>query len=352
MLHTVWFIIIAIFWIGFFVLESFDFGVGMLYSVVGRTDAEQGSALETIGPHWDGNEVWLIVAGAGTFAAFPSWYATMFSALYLPLFLVLLALMARGVGLEFLTKRSNPAWRSAWRWALILGSLLVPLLLGVGLGDLLRGLPIDKSHEFTGNFLDLLTPFGLWTGVTFLALSVLSGASYLAYKTAGPVRDRATAIARPVSWISAALVLGYVIWSRVVSGGVLPDPVAIVAVLAALGAVWLASTKNHGWVFAAALVAVGCSVAVIFIDLYPNVMVSSTNAAYNLTVSNASANSYALKVMTVVAAIFAPLVLAYQAWSYWVFRGRVTGPPTARPVAVPSDKPPAPAAQPAAPAPT
>jgi len=179
-LHTIWFVIISIFWIGFFVLEGFDFGVGALHTIVGRGDSERKLALSTIGPWWDGNEVWLIVAGAGMFAAFPGWYATMFSALYLALLLVLVALMARGVAFEFKDKSENPRWRLTWRWAMTIGCLLIPLLLGVGLGDLLNGLPIDSSHEYTGNFFDLLTPYGLWTGLTLLALCLLKESPLIA----------------------------------------------------------------------------------------------------------------------------------------------------------------------------
>ncbi len=191
----------------------------MLHTIVGRTEEERKRALSTIGPWWDGNEVWLVVAGAGTFAAFPGWYATMFSALYLALLLVLVALMARGVSLEFREKSENPRWRATWRWALTIGCLLIPLLLGVGLGDLLNGLPIDSSHEYTGNFFGLLTPYGLWTGVTLVALCLLHGATFLKLRTTDDVRERARALARPLGWVAIALVVGWVIWTRSVAGG-------------------------------------------------------------------------------------------------------------------------------------
>jgi cytochrome bd ubiquinol oxidase subunit II len=326
-LHTVWFIVVAFFWVGFFVLEGFDFGVGMLHTIVGSTEAERRVAVNTIGPFWDGNEVWLVVAGASTFAAFPSWYATMFSALYLAVLIVLVALIGRGVSFEFRGKIATTRWRTTWRRAFTIGSAVVPLLLGVALGDLLNGLPIDKSHNYTGSFWGLLTPFGLWTGVTLLVLSVLSGASFLALKTTGLVRARSVGVTRWASWVALAAVVGFVIWARLLAGGVLPDPFAILTVLAAAGAVWLAGTGADGWSFTAATVAMGGTVATIFIDLYANVMVSSTSHAYNLTVSNASSSSYALKVMTVVAVIFVPLVIGYQAWNYWVFRHRLTSPP-------------------------
>ncbi len=325
-LNTLWSVIIAILWVGFFVLEGFDFGVGALHMIVGKTEDERRLVVSTIGPWWDGNEVWLIVAGAGTFAAFPSWYATMFSALYLALLLVLAALMARGVALEYTTRSDDVRWRRAWRWALTIGSVLIPLLLGVGLGDLLNGLAINSSHEFTGNFFDLLTPYGLWTGLTLLALCLLHGATFLKLRTTGQLRERAGALARPLGWAAIALVVGFVVWTRSVAGGPdVPDPVQVLAVIAVLFAARLAMTDNDGWAFASSAVAIGATVGSIFINLYPNVMVSSTNAAYNLTVSNSASGHYALAVMSIVTVIFFPIVLIYQGWSFHVFRGRVKG---------------------------
>jgi cytochrome bd ubiquinol oxidase subunit II len=327
-LHTIWFVIVAVFWVGFFVLEGFDFGVGALHALVGRTDEERGLALSTIGPWWDGNEVWLVVAGAGTFAAFPGWYATMFSALYLALLLVLAALMARGVSLEFKGKREDLRWRRNWRWALTVSCLLIPLLLGVGLGDLLNGLPIDSAHEYTGDFFDLLTPYGVWTGVTLLGLCLLHGATFLALRTTDHVRERARALARPLGWMAIALVVGWVIWTRSVAGGPdVPQPVEILAVIATVFAARMAMTDHDGLAFSASAVALAATVGSIFVDLYPNVMVSSTSAAYDLTVNNVASGHYALTVMTVVAVIFFPLVLIYQGWSFHVFRGRLRSPP-------------------------
>ena len=327
-LNTLWFVILAILWVGFFVLEGFDFGVGMLHMVVGKTEEERRVAVSTIGPWWDGNEVWLIVAGAGTFAAFPSWYATMFSALYLALLLVLAALMARGVALEYTTRRDGERWRRTWRWALTIGSMLIPLLLGVGLGDLLNGLPINSSHEYTGNFVELLTPYGLWTGVTVLGLCVLHGVTFLKLRTTDQVRARARNLAGPVGWGAIALVVGFVIWTRSVTGGPdVPDPVQILAVIAVIAAARLTATDHDGWAFTASAVAIAAAVGSIFIELYPNVMISSTNDAYNLTVHNAQSGAYALKVMTIVTVIFLPIVLLYQGWSFHVFRGRLKAPP-------------------------
>ncbi len=327
-LDTLWSVIIAIFWVGFFVLEGFDFGVGILHTIVGRTDTERRVALNTIGPWWDGNEVWLVVAGAATFAAFPSWYGTMFSALYLALLLVLAGLMARGVAFEYRGKSQNPRWQAAWRWSTTLGSLLVPLLIGVGLGDLLNGLPINQSHDYTGNFFDLLTPYGLWTGATLLGLCLLHGATFLKLKTTGVVRERARSVGRPLGWAAIVLVIGFVIWTRSVAGGAnVPDPVQIMAVIAVFFAARLAVSEHHdGWAFAASAIAIAATVGSIFINLYPNVMISSTKAGYNLTVSNSASGSYALKVMTIVAVIFFPVVLLYQGWSFHVFRARVQTP--------------------------
>ena len=347
-LHTLWFIILTILWVGFFVLEGFDFGVGMLHTIVGRTDTERRVAINTIGPWWDGNEVWLIVAGAGTFAAFPGWYATMFSALYLALLLVLAALMARGVAFEFQGKSEDPRWRATWTWCTTIGSLLIPLLIGVGLGDLLVGLPIDAAHNFTGNFFDLLTPYGLWTGVTLLGLCLLHGATFLKLRTTDLVRERARALARPLGFISSALVVGFVAWTLAVTGHAdIPGPVQILAVLAVLAAAWLASTDSDGWAFTASAIAIAATVGSLFIELYPNVMVSSTSAAYNLTVSNSASGHYALVVMTIVTAIFFPIVLIYQGWSSRV--KPPPSPPDPQGVAPPPPAPSGPAARPAAP---
>jgi cytochrome d ubiquinol oxidase subunit II len=331
-LHTVWFIVIAILWVGFFVLEGFDFGVGVLHTVVGKTATGRRVALNAIGPFWDGNEVWLIVAGAGMFAAFPGWYATMFSALYLALLLVLVALIGRGVAFEFNRKSDNPRWRATWTWAITLGSLLVPLLIGVGLGDLLHGLPIDSAHEYTGNFLGLLTPYGLWTGITLLGLCLLHGSTFLALKTTDGVRERARSAAGPLGWAAIALVVGFVIWTRTLGTTQVPGPVEVLAILAVVFAARLARSQEHeGWAFTASATAIASVVGSIFIDLYPNVMVSSTNAAFNLTVNNSASGSYALTVMSIVTVIFFPLVLLYQGWSFHVFRARVKAPPEPTP---------------------
>src|SRR6516164_4841729 len=210
-----WFIVIAFFWTGFFILEGFDFGVGMLHSAVGKGDAERRAAINTIGPLWDGNEVWLIVAGASMFAAFPGWYATMFSALNLALVLLLVALIARGLAFEYRGKRDTAHWRRTWDVSLTVGSLLAPFLIGVALGDLLHGLPINSSQNYTGSFWDLLQPYGIFTGITLVLLCALHGATFLCLKTTGDMRERSGLLARRIAPFTAAAVVGFIIWTHV-----------------------------------------------------------------------------------------------------------------------------------------
>jgi cytochrome d ubiquinol oxidase subunit II len=326
-LQIFWFIVVAFFWTGFFVLEGFDLGVGALHMLVGRTDTERRVAINAIGPFWDGNEVWLIVAGASMFAAFPSWYASMFSAEYLALLLVLLALIARGVSFEYRGKSSDPRWRATWDWSLTIGSVLVPLLLGIGLGDLLVGLPINQQGDFTGSFWDLLTPYGIWVGLTLVALTLAHGAMFLSLKTLGPVEERSTRLAGPLAWVAVPLVAGFGIWTHLqATNGVLPGPAEVAAFLLVIGAAWAVRDGHSGWAFAATTAAIGATVATLFIRLYPNVMVSSTNPAYNLTVKGTASANYTLEVMTVIAVLFTPLVIAYQAWNYHVFHARIAAP--------------------------
>jgi cytochrome d ubiquinol oxidase subunit II len=326
-LHTIWFVIISIFWLGFFVLEGFDFGVGALHMWIGRDETGRRVVINTIGPWWDGNEVWLIVAGAALFAAFPEWYATMFSALYLALVLLLWALFARGCSFEYRGKRDSDRWRNGWSWALAVGSVVIPLLIGVALGDLLVGLPINQKHEFTGNFFDLLTPYGLMTGVTLLSLCLLHGATFLALRTTGEIRKRAQEAGRLLGLVAIVANVAWAIWTlAVIGGGTLPEPTQIFGIIAVIFAQRLVATDHDGWAFLASAFGIAAAIGQIFISLYPNVMVSSTNAAYNLTVNNAASGHYALVVMTIVAVIAMPVVLLYQGWSFYVFRRRVSPP--------------------------
>jgi cytochrome d ubiquinol oxidase subunit II len=320
-----WFIIITVLWTGFFILEGFDFGVGMLHSLVGKDEAGRRAAINTIGPLWDGNEVWLIVAAAAMFAAFPGWYATMFSGFYLVLVLLLASLIVRGVSFEYRGKRNAVRWRRTWDVLLTVGSLLAPLLIGVALGDLLHGLPISASQDYTGSFWDLLQPYALLTGITLVLICLLHGATFLSLKTTGDMRERSERLARRVAPLTAAAVVAFIIWTHVTSSTTfLLNPVELLAVLAVLAAVWLVWDHREGFAFAATTVTMAACIVSIFTGLYPNVMVSSTSAAYNLTVHNTSSGAYSLKVMTVVVILFLPLVLAYQTWTYYVFRRRVS----------------------------
>src|SRR6476660_4645777 len=320
-----WFIVIAILWTGFFILEGFDFGVGMLHDVVGTDEAERRAAINTIGPLWDGNEVWLIVAGAGMFAAFPGWYATMFSTLYLALVLLLAALIVRGVAFEYRGKRDAARWRRTWDVLLTAGSLLAPLLIGVALAGLLHGLPINSAQNYTGSFWDLLQPYALWTGVTLVPVCLLHGATFLCLKTTGAMRERSWQVARRVAPFTGAAVIGFIIWTHVTAGTTFfLNVIELLAILAVLTAVWLVYEHREGFAFAATAVTIASCILAIFTDLYPNVMVSSTNPAYNLTVHNTASGGYSLKVMTVVVIILVPVVLAYQTWTYYVFRRRVS----------------------------
>ncbi|HTG47498.1 MAG TPA: cytochrome d ubiquinol oxidase subunit II [Actinomycetota bacterium] len=323
-LQIFWYIAVALLWTGFFVLEGFDFGVGALQRVIGKDDDERRVVINTIGPVWDGNEVWLIVAGAGIFAAFPPWYATMFSAMYLAMLLLLVALILRGVAFEFRGKRQSLRWRNGWGLAQTLSSLAAPFLIGVALADLLHGLPIDASQEFTGSFWDLLPPYAIFAGLTFVSLCLLHGATFVSLKTTGDVHDRAHRIARQQTIAAGVAVLVFGIWTQVtIRHGAFPDFLSTAAVLAIFAAGWLLGERREGWAFTLTAFAMAATVLTIFIDLYPRVMVSTTDPSYSLTVTNASSSPYALKVMTVVAVIFLPIVLVYQAWSYHVFRKRI-----------------------------
>ena len=325
-LANLWFGIIAVLWVGFFVLDGFDLGVGSLHQVVGRTDTERRVAINAIGPFWDGNEVWLIVGGAAIFAAFPAWYAAMFSSLYLALVLVLLALIVRGVAFEWRGKGRSPGWAKAWSWGLTVSSLLIPFLLGVGIGDLLAGLPLDADGNFTGTFWDLLTLYGLLTGLTLTLLCLLHGALFLSLKTDGPVRRRSTSLVGGLWLASMVSAVVWIVATHVVASGVgwVSIVLQAVAAIAIVSVLPLARGGREGWAFSATAVTIAAAVGSFFAALFPNVMVSS--AGSSLTIASSSSADYSLTVMTIVAAVMVPIVLAYQGYTYWVFRSRVRVP--------------------------
>ncbi len=323
-LQFIWFLLISILWLGYFVLEGFDFGVGMLLPFVARNDGERRSVLHSIGPLWDGNEVWLLVAGGATFAAFPQWYATLFSGFYLALFLILVALIVRGVSFEFWGKGESDGWRRRWEVALAVGSFLPALLWGVGWANIVGGVPIDASGEFTGTLFTLLNPYALLGGLVTLSLFLCHGASFLALRTKEPVAERARAWARRSAPVSAVLGAGFVAWTIADLTGtdVLATVLGVLAV-AALVAMSVLVRRSAAAGFGAGVAAIVLLFTALFADLYPNAMVSSTDSAYNLTLNAASSSHYTLVVMTVVAVLLVPVVVAYQAWTYWVFRHRI-----------------------------
>jgi cytochrome d ubiquinol oxidase subunit II len=332
-LATFWFIVLAVLWTGYFVLEGFDFGVGMLLPFLGGrrytddpVDGEKRRRvlLNTIGPVWDGNEVWVLTAGGATFAAFPEWYATMFSAFYLPLLVILVGLIVRNLGFEYRHKRPGAAWKSRWDSAIFWGSLVPAFLWGVALTNVVRGLPIDASKEFTGNLLTLLNPVSLLGGLTFVALFVTHGAIFIALKTDGQIRFDARVVAQRAGVVSAVLAVVLLVALGVSTGKVSSWVTTVVAAVALLAAIAANRVGREGWAFIGTAVTIAMAVATYFLMLYPNVMPSTTNPAYSLTIHNASSSEYTLKVMTIVALIFTPLVLLYQGWTYWVFRKRLS----------------------------
>lgn len=334
-LNTLWFILIAVLYIGFFVLEGFDFGVGILLPFLSRdqdpqaVDVKRRVMINTIGPHWDGNEVWLLTAGGATFAAFPQWYATLFSGFYLALFLLLLVLIGRGVAFEYRSKDPNPRWRSLWDWLIFLGSAVPALLLGVAFGNLVRGVPIDAEMNYVGGFFNLLNPYALLAGVATLLIFTLYGAIFISLKTDGEIKDKAKTIASRL-WLVvvlallALLVATYLATDIYTRLGVNPGIVPIAGMVAILLTGFFVRKDRQGWAFLTTAVAIAFSLVTAFLIMYPRVMISSIDPAYSLTIYNASSTPYTLQVMTIVALIFVPIVLVYQGWSYWVFRKRLT----------------------------
>ncbi|GFJ84514.1 cytochrome d ubiquinol oxidase subunit II [Phytohabitans houttuyneae] len=323
-LSTLWFLLIAVLFIGYFVLEGFDFGVGILLPVLAHDERERRVLINTIGPVWDGNEVWVITAGGAMFAAFPEWYATLFSGFYLPLLLILVALILRGVAFEYRGKRPDPAWRARWDTAIVAGSLLPALLWGVAFANIVRGVPLDADHEYIGNLWHLLNPYALLGGLVTLTLFTTHGAVFLALKTTGDIRTRANALAARTGLITGALAVAFLTWTILdIRGGTTATILAILAAAALVAGLAANRAGREGRAFLGTAAAIALAVATLFAALFPNVLPSTTDTANNLTIDNASSTPYTLKIMTWVALAFTPIVLLYQSWTYWVFRRRI-----------------------------
>ncbi|MEU3499666.1 cytochrome d ubiquinol oxidase subunit II [Streptomyces hundungensis] len=322
-LHDVWFVLIAVLWIGYFFLEGFDFGIGILTKLLARDRTEKRVLINTIGPVWDGNEVWLLTAGGATFAAFPEWYATLFSGFYLPLLIILVCLIVRGVAFEYRAKRPEEKWQRNWEQAIFWTSLIPAFLWGVAFANIVRGVKIDAHKEYVGTFWDLLNPFSILGGLVTLALFTFHGAVFASLKTLGDIRERARALALKLGLVTAVLALGFLVWTQASRGDTKSLVAMAVAVLALVGAIAAIKAGREGWSFALSGITIAAAVAMLFLTLFPNVMPSSLNGAWNLTVSNASSSPYTLKIMTWCAGIATPLVLVYQGWTYWVFRKRI-----------------------------
>ncbi|HKB20623.1 MAG TPA: cytochrome d ubiquinol oxidase subunit II [Gaiellaceae bacterium] len=330
-LQIFWFILITVLWSGYFLLEGFDFGVGMLLPFVPRNESERGAMFESIGPVWDGNEVWLVVAGGATFAAFPAWYATMFSGFYLALLLLLFFLIIRVVSFEWREKGESPRWRAVWLWANAIGSTGIALIWGIGLASLIHGVPIEANGDYGGNFVDLFTPYTVFAGIAFVLLFAFHGASYLGLRTSGDLLEGVGSAARRLALPAAIVGAAFLIWTIVVAIDRNDKDVFPVVVPAALGiavlalAVGFVLAGRSGLAFTMTALAAVAFVATLFTGLYPRVMVSSPNFANSLDVSGAASAHYTLAVMTVVALIVTPIVLLYQSWTYYVFRARISG---------------------------
>ena len=328
-LNTIWFCLITVLFIGFFFLEGFDYGVGILHPLMSKDDKKRRVTLNTIGTFWDGNEVWVLTAGGAMFAAFPHWYATMFSGFYLALVTLLIALIVRGVSFEFRSKDKSPAWRSLWDWMLFVGSFVPALLWGVALANLIRGVPIDQNMNYVGGFFNLLNPYALLGGLMTLSLFTYHGAIFLTLKTTDDILEKAHSFARRLWLPTTVLVFGFVIASYFATDmftklGINPGFAPIVAGVALLLSGLFVKNRKAGLAFIMTGVTIAASLVTVFIGLFPRVMVSSLNDAWSLTIYNASSTPYTLKIMTIIAVIFVPIVLVYQSWTYWTFRKRLS----------------------------
>ncbi|WP_234032710.1 cytochrome d ubiquinol oxidase subunit II [Paenibacillus faecalis] len=327
-LNELWFILIAVLFIGFFFLEGFDFGVGMSTQFLAKNDSQRRVLINSIGPFWDANEVWLITAGGAMFAAFPNWYATLFSGFYIPFVFLLLALIGRGVAFEFRGKVENTRWKKTWDFAIFAGSILPPFLFGVVFAGLMKGLPIDESMHLRAGFFDVVNLYTVVGGITVVMLCLLHGLVFTTLRTTEDLQERARVMAqRLLIPVAALLVLfgamTYFMTDMFEARGGILSVLLILGVAAFLAAGYFMKVKKDGWAFGMTGAVIIIGFMSVFIGLFPRVMISSINNAFDLTIHNAASGQYSLKVMTIVAVTLLPFVLGYQIWSYFVFHKRV-----------------------------
>lgn len=327
-LNELWFLLVAVLFVGFFFLEGFDFGVGIVTRFLGKNDSQRRALINTIGPFWDANEVWFITAAGAMFAAFPNWYATLFSGFYLPFVVVLLALIGRGVAFEYRGKADSTAWKKTWDWVIFIGSLLPPFLMGVVFASFIKGLPIDGEMELSAGFFDIVNIYTVICGITVVVLCLVHGLMFITLRTVGELQERARKWAQKLLVVLGALLLLFGIMTYFMTDifevrGLILSVVAVLGLVAFLLSGYFMRKRKDGWAFAMTGSVIALAVASVFIGLFPRVMISSLSSAFDLTVYNASSGDYSLKVMTIVALSLLPFVLGYQIWSYYVFRKRV-----------------------------
>lgn len=319
-----WFVAIAALWLGYLFLEGFDFGVGMLLRFFGRTEGDRRAMLTTIGPVWDGNEVWLIVAAGATFAAFPGWYASLFSAGYLLMLVILLALIGRGVALEWRGKGDSDRWRARWDLVIGAGSLTATLGVGLLLSWNILGLPLDEDGNRVGSPFAALRWDTALGALAFTGFALAHGAVFLALKTDGPLRHKSRSFALRFLPIALAPLLALVLIAQLREGADWTWAAVTTVLVAAACAWWRLSVGREGQAFALLGVTLAATMVALFGALYPDVLPSTVAPTNSLTIAETASSPYTLKVMTWLAAFGAPAVLIYQGWTYWVFRKRVT----------------------------
>jgi cytochrome d ubiquinol oxidase subunit II len=323
-LNEIWFLIVGFLFIGYFVLDGFDFGVGMSLPFLGKDDTDRRVLINTIGPVWDLNETWVLVAGASLFASFPEWYASLFSGFYLALLLILAALIVRGVAFEYRGKGETARWKKTFDWMITIGSALPALLWGVAFANIVNGVPLNAQHVYTGNLFTLLNPYGLLGGLVTLTLFFTHGLIFITLKTEGEIKDRARQLAKKAGYVTTVLAASFLLWTLFAHFSMFGLVLTAIAALSLIAAQAANFANREGWAFTLLVLTIITAVGALFSALYPNVLPSTTDPAFSLTIQNASSSQYTLTVMSWVAAFMVPFVIAYQTWTYWVFRKRIS----------------------------